>query len=109
MWRRLVATGGRVSIGALVGEVGFSQKHLIGQFRDETRRSPKTLARVLRFGRAIRMIKSGGGARLAEIAQDCGYYDQAHFSRDFRVFAGVTPTELVRNQLPDGGGFQVDR
>ena len=64
---------------------------------------------MLRFGRAIRMIKSGGGARLAEIAQDCGYYDQAHFSRDFHVFAGVTPTELVRSQLPDSGGFQVDR
>ena len=55
------------------------------------------------------MIKSGGGARLAEIAQDCGYCDQAHFTRDFHDFAGVTPTELVRSQLPGGGGFQVDR
>jgi AraC-like DNA-binding protein len=108
VWRRLVETGGRVSIGALVGEVGFSQKHLIGQFREQIGLSPKTLARVLRFGRAIQMIKSGGGARLAEIAQDCGYYDQAHFSRDFHAFAGVTPTELVRSQLPDGG-FVVDR
>ena len=109
VWRRLVETGGRISIGALVGEVGFSQKHLIGQFREQIGLSPKTLARVLRFGRAIRMIKSGGGVRLAEIAQDCGYYDQAHFSRDFHVFAGVTPTELVRSQLPDGAGFQADR
>jgi AraC-like DNA-binding protein len=109
VWRRLVQTGGRVSIGTLVGEVGFSQKHLIGQFREQIGLSPKTLARVLRFGRAIGMIKSGGGARLAEIAQDCGYYDQAHFSRDFHIFAGVTPTELVRSQLPNGGGFLADR
>ena len=107
-WQRLVQTGGRVSIGALVGEVGFSQRHLITQFREQIGLSPKTLARVLRFGRAIRIIKAGGGARLAEIAQDCGYYDQAHFSRDFHTFAGVTPTELVRSQLPDGG-FVVDR
>jgi AraC-like DNA-binding protein len=109
VWQRLVQTGGRVSIGALVGEVGVSQRHLIGQFREEIGLSPKTLARVLRFGRAVRIIKTGRGARLAEIAQDCGYYDQAHFSRDFHNFAGVTPTELVRSQLPDGGGFAVDR
>jgi AraC-like DNA-binding protein len=109
IWRRLVETGGRVSIGTLVDELGFSQRHLIAQFRQEIGLSPKTLARVLRFGRAIRIIKGGGTLRLAEIAQDCGYYDQAHFSRDFHAFAGVTPTELVRSQLPDGGGFTVDR
>jgi len=108
-WSRLVQTGGRVSIGTLVDEVGFSQRHLIGQFREQIGLSPKTLARVLRFGRAIRMIKDGGRPNLAAVAQDCGYYDQAHFSRDFHTFAGVTPTELVRSQLPDGGGFIVDR
>jgi AraC-like DNA-binding protein len=109
IWQRLVETGGRVSIGTLVDEVGFSQRHLIAQFREEIGLSPKTLARVLRFGRAIRIIKRGGGGRLAEIAQECGYYDQAHFSRDFHAFAGITPSELVRSQLPDGGGFSVDR
>ena len=58
VWRRLVQTGGRVSIGALVDEVGFSQRHLIEQFREQIGLSPKTLARVLRFGRAIRIIKT---------------------------------------------------
>jgi AraC-like DNA-binding protein len=109
VWRRLVQTGGRVSIGTLVDEVGVSQRHLIGQFREQIGLSPKTLARVLRFGRAVRVIKDVSRPNLAEIAQDCGYYDQAHFSRDFRAFAGVTPTELVRSQLPDGAGFVVDR
>ena len=62
-WCRLVQTGGRISIGTLVDEVGFSQRHLIGQFREQIGLSPKTLARVLRFGRAIRIIKSGGRAQ----------------------------------------------
>jgi len=109
VWRRLVQTGGRVSIGTLVDEVGFSQRHLIGQFREQIGLSPKTLARVLRFGRAVRVIKNVSRPNLAAIAQDCGYYDQAHFWRDFRAFAGVSPTELVRSQLPDGAGFVADR
>lgn len=108
-WCRLVQTGGRISIGTIVDEVGCSQRHLIGQFREQIGLSPKTLARVLRFGRAIRIIKNGGRPGLAEIALDCGYYDQAHFSRDFHRLAGVTPTELVRSQLPDAAGFLVDK
>lgn len=106
-WSRLVSSGGRASIGGIVRAAGCSQKHLIAQFREEIGLSPKTLARVLRFGRAVQIIKEGGG-RLVEIAQDCGYYDQAHFSRDFRAFAGVTPTELIASQIPDRGGFSAD-
>jgi AraC-like DNA-binding protein len=107
-WSRLVSSGGRASIGGIVRAAGCSQKHLIAQFREEIGLSPKTLARVLRFGRAVQIIKEGGGGRLVEIAQDCGYYDQAHFSRDFRAFAGVTPTELIASQIPDRGGFSAD-
>ncbi len=109
MWRRLVETGGRAPVGAIAGETGFSQKHVIARFQEEIGLSPKVLGRVLRFGRAIRLIRRGGGAGLAEIAQACGYYDQAHFARDFHAFAGVTPTALVRSQRPDVAGFPVDR
>jgi alkanesulfonate monooxygenase SsuD/methylene tetrahydromethanopterin reductase-like flavin-dependent oxidoreductase (luciferase family) len=32
----------------------------------------------------------------AEIAQHAGYYDEAHFDRDVRVFTGHSPTECLR-------------
>ena len=106
-WRRLVETRGRVGIGSIVGEVGWSQKHLIAQFREQIGLPPKILARVLRFGHAVQLIRTGR-VRLADVATDCGYYDQAHFTRDVREFAGVTPSELVGSLMPDQGGFAVD-
>src|SRR5262245_5750072 len=107
-WRRLVDTRGRIGIGTVVGEVGWSQKHLIAQFREQIGMAPKTLARVLRFARAVDRIKRGD-KRLIDLADGCGYYDQAHFSRDVREFAGITPRELVNSLMPAQGGFAADR
>lgn len=107
-WHRLSRTHGLVPINDLVRETGWSQKHLIGRFREQLGLAPKTLARVLRFGRAVAMIKAGSSHRLSDVALECGYYDQAHFSRDVAAFAGVSPRELVKSFLPDSGGFRVD-
>ena len=40
---------------------------------------------------------------LAEIAYDCGYFDQAHMNRDFRELAGTTPSGLLVRRSAAGG------
>jgi AraC-like DNA-binding protein len=107
-WTRIARTSGRIDIGWLVRDVGWSQKHLIDRFRGELGLSPKAMARVLRFSRAARLLRGTDRPVLADIAADCGYYDQAHFTRDFRTFAGVAPTELLAHMLPDNGGVRAD-
>jgi AraC-like DNA-binding protein len=103
-WRRLTETEGLVTIGTLTEELGCSRRHLTARFREQVGMPPKTLARILRFERAVRRLREGGNASLAELAYECGYYDQAHFNRDFRRFAGITPSEFLARVLPDGGG-----
>jgi AraC-like DNA-binding protein len=104
-WSRLIATHGRARVEDLAEEVGWSRRHLFARFREQTGLPPKVFARILRFQRAAALLPDPDGPSLCEIALDCGYYDQAHLNRDFRAFAGRTPTELLAARLPDGGGY----
>jgi AraC-like DNA-binding protein len=89
-WHQLLRTGGAAPIGELASELGWSRRRLATTFREQIGMTPKTLGRILRFERAVERLRAG--ADLADLALDCGYYDQAHFNRDFREFAGATPT-----------------
>ena len=53
---------------------------------------PRSFIRLSRFLHACSKLRSGGWTSLTRLAHDCGYYDQAHFNRDFRAFTGMTPT-----------------
>ena len=66
----------------LAEEVGWSRRHLAARFREHVGLPPKALARILRFERAAERLRRG--ADLSDAALDSGYYDQAHFNRDFR-------------------------
>lgn len=77
---------------------GLSTKRLIALFRDEVGQSPKVYARVRRFQAALRRL-DGPSGRGADIAHDLGYFDQAHFVREFRSFTMVTPTEYVQRRM----------
>jgi AraC-like DNA-binding protein len=104
-WKRLSETDGRASIGDLTEELRCSRRHLTSRFREQIGIAPKAFAQILRFDSGIRRLHTEGPSSLAQVAHECGYYDQAHFNRDFRRFSGTTPTELLASVLPDGGGF----
>ena len=99
-WRRLVATGGGVEIGGLAAEVGWSRRHLSEKFRTEVGLTPKVAARVLRFERARHLLGLPTRPGLAAVAVACGYYDQAHFTREWNELAGCTPTRWIADELP---------
>ena len=101
-WRILDETHGKAPIGWICDRLGRSRRHLAAGFRDQVGLPPKTVARIMRFDRAVALI-GRPDAQLAGIAFECGYYDQAHLNRDFREFAGTSPAAFARQIHPDGG------
>jgi AraC-like DNA-binding protein len=55
---------------------------------------PATLRRVLRFRRALALLRGGVGP--ADVAARTGYADQPHLSREVRALAGAAPAQLAR-------------
>ena len=81
-------------VGLVVRESGYSHRTFISQFRRSVGLTPKEYTRVVRLQRAIKQLVHTGS--LAELAAGAGYSDQAHLSREFRTFSGVTPREYRR-------------
>lgn len=91
---RLSASGGRVPIGDLARELGWSHRRLIARFRAEVGLPPKTVARIVRFERLRALLGAEPGIGLARAAAGCGFSDQAHLAREVRDLAGITPSAL---------------
>ncbi|MFI1577540.1 helix-turn-helix domain-containing protein [Embleya sp. NPDC020630] len=98
-WRRLVGTRGRVQVGVVAAELGWSRRHLTDRFRDELGLSPKTFARVLRFEHAHALATARSPLPWADVATASGYADQAHLVRDWNEFTGRSPTAWRRGEV----------
>jgi len=99
--RQLEMSDGGVQIGDLAEEIGWSRKKLIHSFQRETGLAPKGIGRIYRLNRMLSLLRGSARASLAELAHESGYYDQAHFNRDFRDFAGLTPGDYLAEIAPD--------
>jgi len=91
-WRRLQQAGGGITIGELATELGAGRRRLEACFGRELGLTPKGVARIARFQRAVQVLAAPSGTFGAAAA--CGYADQPHFNREMRAMAGITPSEL---------------
>jgi AraC-like DNA-binding protein len=82
----------------LSDEIGYSQKHFIALFRQQVGVSPKQYLKIMRFQKAIRAIENTGSIHWSDLALESGYYDQAHFIHDFKLFSGFTPKEYMKRK-----------
>jgi AraC-like DNA-binding protein len=94
----LLSTGappGKPLIAWLSRELAMSERTLRRQCEEAFGYGPKTLDRILRFQRFLKLVRGPRTASAASLALEAGYADQAHLVRESRRLAGATPGEIA--------------
>jgi AraC family transcriptional regulator len=84
-----------LDLNTLAAETGCSKRHLLRSFRASTGRSPHQYILDLRMEKARRLMLSPA-LSLIDIAMECGFASQAHFTYAFRRRLGVPPSDYRR-------------
>ncbi|HJW32448.1 MAG TPA: helix-turn-helix domain-containing protein [Holophagaceae bacterium] len=94
--QRILSDPGIRRVEALAETAGLGLRSLQRLFAEYVGVSPKWVIRRYRLHEAVERLDAGETPDLAALAQDLGYFDQAHFIRDFKSLLGRTPAAYAR-------------
>lgn len=92
-------TQGNVTVQELSDMVHLSRQSLNRQFKEAVYYSLKTFITIVRINACIRNKLKYPSLSFTQLALDFGYFDQAHFNRDFKRVSGLTPGTFF-SELP---------
>lgn len=101
----IVQNKGRIDIESLSSQFNISPRQLERKFMTSVGMSPKALSKIIRFQNTFRLLQEGRINSLTALAYEGGYYDQAHFIRDFREFSGINPRDYFSLENTFSGYF----
>lgn len=84
----------------LAGRLDLTPRTLQRLFNQYVGVSPKWVIQRYRLQEAAEQLAANPVANWAGLAQDLGYFDQAHFIKDFKLLVGTTPAEYARQNEP---------
>lgn len=87
---------GLTQVRDLAERAGMSERTLQQLFFDYVGVTPKWVICRYRLHEAADKLSAGEPIQLSELAHALGYFDQAHFTRDFRKLVGKSPAEYRR-------------
>jgi len=93
----LLASKGSTSINDILEGDLSKRRQLERMFVKQVGISPKQLGKLIRLQSALKMLLNQEDESLTNIAYNNEYYDQAHFTKDFKEFTGVSPKEFLGN------------
>ncbi|AXG75013.1 AraC family transcriptional regulator [Flavobacterium arcticum] len=104
----ILKTIGAITIESLSVELSISKRQLERRFIAAVGISPKLLARIVRFQHVLQLIESKTFKSFTTVAYEGGFYDQAHFIKDFKDFTGLNPKKYFSENLEMVKHFSFD-
>ena len=93
---RIIKQGAETSLTEIQAELNLSERSLERIFKTDIGLSPKLFTRITRFQSSLNHLRSQKFDSLTDVALSNLFYDQSHYIREFKEFAGVTPKQFLR-------------
>ena len=94
---KILESKGKIDLKRVLENVYMSRRQFERHFLEQVGVSPKAYSKIRRFGYTCSLLAGKRKVKLSRILYECGYYDQSHFIRDFKYFAGRTPKFYIEN------------
>lgn len=86
---------GQIKVKDVAWQTSYSQRQLNRLFLEQVGMGIKNYARISRFNYVLKNIQKSPSS-FAALSQQAGYFDQAHFDKDFKAISGVTPKAYLK-------------
>lgn len=99
--RLLARTDAASSMADVAAQIGCGERRLQQLFHTHVGLPPRTWRRLLRLQSCLRRLRElkGGPPDWADLAADCGFYDQPHLANEFQALCGLSPTDYWRSTI----------
>ena len=84
---------GNISVLSQTACLGYKQFKRI--FAEYVGLNPKDFIQITRFRKTFNILQSTPQISISKVAYDCGYYDKSHLIKEFKMFTGYTPKQLL--------------
>ena len=85
----------QINISHLSETACLSSKQFGRIFADYVGTTPKEFIRIIRMQRALSMLQQDATIPFVQVAYECGFSDQSHMIKEFKLFSGYTPAEYL--------------
>lgn len=91
----VISSNEKMTADELYSDTNISHRHFRRVFKKYVGVSPKCLSRIARFQNALKEMQANSNKTIVNIALEHGYYDQAHFTHEFKEFYGRSPSKII--------------